>query len=884
MKSWLLVILLVIPCVAAAQVNPYARLSDPLSVARLDDSLHEPIEAITSNKIPPQTDPDEYNILASVSGKGILTHLWFVYDVPDTAAHLKIWVDDKLIASCTINELVTSEHGPIRPPLARYSSGCWVSDVQVPFEHSLKITYHQTVQNLFWYAVHWRPVLPMVQLPAVGSAMLSQWQREAEQAYTTNNLWVGAAHDSIGFSTLLKAQDTIEIAALDGPGYIQTLCFEPTSVDRPTLDSLIVEISWDDCSIPSVSVSLGKLFGALVWPRVMDYWYLKCDGTSKMTCLFPMPFEQRANIKLINIRTQEYYLPVSGYILYSRKKIDRRTSGYFYTSVQSTPETRYHVWHPMQHTLGRGQYVGTLLQLPTIKSPDVLEGDPMFTIDSNPKTSYRLTGTEDYFDGGNYFTGQRNPSPFGGCFNWATGMCRFHCLDAITFSSSFDFDFQHGYNTDVHEEYQTVTFYYKQWVPFWIDRDTIKAEEQWGISGSGYTPLEQVSIVVGDYPLTSLQADEQGKFKWIGIVPNRIPEGKYIVSVNTIENPNPIYVIKRPAIRPLVDTLPIVLEIRDTLSFSVSGFLPGERLSIYLDSELIQPLSPFIVRPNYRANSRIVIPSVDSGDHQLSVIGEYRDTARCSIPILVTSRRDYEFERLSLSDTTVSKNIEVRVASWAWWTSFGEQSFVQFRPDATNREVSFDFWVPKSGKYSINGFTSAGFEFGRYDCLVDGIGFCSIDGYDPASNGIVHSFGPWNISLLALDSGLHRFSFIYKGHDPKATDSLLWADRFFLTPYAVDSTNTGSKIDPSGSVAVELFPNPVSTGMLFIRSRENREHSDVTFRIVDRLGHLVAEQPHRAWDGEIITLEVRRLCSGEYDLEVLGDKGVCFRGAFIVVK
>src|ERR1051325_5799275 len=95
--------------------------------------------------------------------------------------------------------------------------------------------------------------------------------------------------------------------------------------------------------------------------------------------LFPYTTLFRS-VRLINHSKYETF--IFGMIAWHNEAIDRHKLGYFFTEARETNPTRFGVWHPVLHTLGRGKYVGLMFQLPAFANNAALEGDPKFIVDS----------------------------------------------------------------------------------------------------------------------------------------------------------------------------------------------------------------------------------------------------------------------------------------------------------------------------------------------------------------------------------------------------------------------------------------------------------------------------------------------------------------------
>src|SRR3569623_2120849 len=88
--------------------------------------------------------------------------------------------------------------------------------------------------------------------------------------------------------------------------------------------------------------------------------------------------------------------------------------------------------------------VGMAYGIPGPHNGYFLEGDPLFTIDSDATRRVGYTGTEDFFDGGWFFSDGPMRTPLVGCTQLYSNFYRLFLMDAVDFSRSFDLVAEHG--------------------------------------------------------------------------------------------------------------------------------------------------------------------------------------------------------------------------------------------------------------------------------------------------------------------------------------------------------------------------------------------------------------------------------------------------------
>jgi hypothetical protein len=578
---------------------------------------------------------------------------------------------------------------------------------------------------------------------------------------------------------------------------------------------------------------------------------------------------------------------MNGAVTYDHEGVDRLSQGYFYTDVCRSDPTRFHVWHPVLHTLGKGTYLGMILQLPESKNFTALEGDPLMMVDSNPRSTFRGTGTEDYFNGGNYFLWGPFSQPFQGCISWANSMYRFHCLDAMCFDRSFDFDFQHGFNADVEIPYRTTAFYYKQWTPFWTSRDTVMTGDLFAISGSGYASGEEIRFRLDSDLIGGVVADKNGNFIWKISTPNYWTPGCHILSANDVHRPEAICVLDKPAIRPICDTLPIRLEVGDTLAFTAYGFRPGEPLLFSLDSIPLSPKRSVTVRNDGRLYNYIQIPVIKEGTYHLRIIGDHNDTAIFSDLIAVSQTRNYEFERLhcqhSDSVTAAYQNL-----SYCYWASWSEQAVEICSPKRLGDTISFSFFVPEKDSFNIFAFATIGTNFGNYRYSLDGIQKGLFIGYKNLTGNDRIPSDTLKLGIATLDAGFHRITFTYLGHNASSKDSLLGADHFVIVPFRTNSEAHGAHL--SQPLNIILYPNPATSGYITIKllDYDVAPGGASIITVSDLLGrNVISHEVSSSTFKNPYTLMLGDLLSGRYSIHIRSNSSVGERditAPFVVSK
>ncbi len=290
----------------------------------------------------------------------------------------------------------------------------------------------------------------------------------------------------------VKAKSTATLAELKGAGSIKHVWFTINSPSPFHLRELVLRMYWDGETEPSVEVPIGDFFGT-------GFEYEDIPGGHRgqkyqswvslpitvqdraMNCYFEMPFGSGARITITNDGTQ--VVP----------------NLYFHIDYQQYPDARrvadkgrFHAqWkHELTRAVlesesggknvdgknnyvfmdakGKGQYVGTILNVFGLSTGWWGEGDDMFFIDGETvRATINGTGMEDYFN--NAWMFQKEFSyPFIGYLqqgnrDWTGShtMYRFHIEDPIYFQKSVRATIEHGHANDREDDYTSVAFWYQ---------------------------------------------------------------------------------------------------------------------------------------------------------------------------------------------------------------------------------------------------------------------------------------------------------------------------------------------------------------------------------------------------------------------------------------
>jgi len=252
-------------------------------------------------------------------------------------------------------------------------------------------------------------------------------------------------------SVAVKAGETVELAAIEGPGAIQQIWICPTGTWR----YLVFRFYWDGEAEPSIECPIGDFFGA-GWGQYAHLNSLPVcvNPGSALNCYWEMPFRQSCRVTVENLADEEsvvYYQ-----INYTLTDVPD-DAGYLHAQWRRTNPVPYkEVYTILDGARGQGHYVGTYLAWQSNSKGWWGEGEIKFYLDGDSDfPTICGTGTEDYFCGsynfepnwevngfkGNY---QEYSTPYAGLhqvirpdgtFNsqMRFGMYRWHIMDPVRF-------------------------------------------------------------------------------------------------------------------------------------------------------------------------------------------------------------------------------------------------------------------------------------------------------------------------------------------------------------------------------------------------------------------------------------------------------------------
>lgn len=343
----------------------------------------------------------------------------------------------------------------------------------------------------------------------VVSGLESLWLPQSgrsRRASTSGEPWDRSNHDS----RRLEPGQTMVLADLAGPGLITHWWITVRSEEPRYARLLLVRLYWDEEPQPSVEAPLGDFYGVghgVDRPLTSLPVRVGSDGRAR-NCYWPMPFRVSARL----ILTNEGALPAEVY-----SQVDwiehpdlPRQVPYFHAQYRQEHPAAAGQRYLLAAIAGRGQYVGTLLNLRARHDGWYGEGDDFFFVDNDTIPAIRGTGTEDYF--GDAWGIRQEQGPYSGATqvqisqDGLNSLYRWHLVDPIVFTWSLRAEIEHtGFIGDSQtyqerdDDLSSVAFWYQQ-----------EPHAPWPASPTGYQRLPW-SGLVESVRAQGLPADQQAR-------------------------------------------------------------------------------------------------------------------------------------------------------------------------------------------------------------------------------------------------------------------------------------------------------------------------------------------------------------------------------------
>ena len=414
------------------------------------------------------------HVMAEMTGPGAIVRLWSA-NADVGQGRLKIYLDGAAepALDAPFADLFLDKNPDFPSPLARRTSGGWISYVPIPYAKSCRVDFvtskSNSVGQLYYQVTYrtypagtkvhtWSAALNDNAKAALGTAVAA-WQALAQLAPATTE------------EADIAPGATRELFAGKGAGTIRELALAVPGADGPALRALVLRGAWDGEKEPSVLVPVADFFGS-TW-GVSNAWRSLALGRvgEVAYCRWPMPFAGSATLALENRGEKPVHVK---YAVAADKlrKLPPSTLRFHarwqrLTTVRNEP-------FPILDVKGRGHYAGVIMNMQGRGGLGFLEGDEMSYPDCEPDPkdlakgrTINGTGCEDYFNCGWYFgAGPTNVATHGCLYKSdresRITAYRFNYADVVPFQRSLLYTLEHGGRNDAPgADYAGVTFWYQ---------------------------------------------------------------------------------------------------------------------------------------------------------------------------------------------------------------------------------------------------------------------------------------------------------------------------------------------------------------------------------------------------------------------------------------
>lgn len=426
-------------------------------------------------------------LIAQRRGPGQIESIWFTRDFGNLGAtgRINVRIDGRTVIDGRLIDVLDGSLGaPFVFPLVANStqtSGGGYIRVPLPFRRSMRIT---TETNPGYYHVIYRkfagdhPVAPFRRIARVPRALRTAGEADPKpkrRRHVRERRFV------------LPAGGSVRVMRLRGSGSVAELGLRLAALDRMPADVAAdllrrarLRIRFD--GHPAVEAPLGQFFGSGLAPaRVRSVMFRMGPGAGDwLRSWWPMPYGRSASITLVNptgTRVPRGLVRVA-VDPSPRRRAELRSGreGYFHATTHGpAPTVRGRDWSFLR-TRGRGTFVG-VVQTMRADTTLYMEGDERVFVDGETSPSLHGTGTEDFYEGGWYFTSGFLTKPFtlplngfprilshtAGCdVKDCRSVYRLMLADAVPFRRSLRFGIEHGPVNDVDAAYSSTAFWYRQ--------------------------------------------------------------------------------------------------------------------------------------------------------------------------------------------------------------------------------------------------------------------------------------------------------------------------------------------------------------------------------------------------------------------------------------
>lgn len=344
----------------------------------------------------------------------------------------------------------------------------------IPYSKSLKVTFEEkSPESPRYLQINYRTYEEGTAVRSFTLKEANKLKSKIDEVAETLTKEVKPQGKSVDKEMQLASGESLALTLPSGTKAVRQLNFAISGFGAENyasdMENLILEMSFDGKK--TVSVPLSHFSGAGVGAKEVKSLYMESDGAGHITCNFPMPYKQNAEVSVTNKSSEALNISISA--IYGDYDWDDH-SLYFHCAHKEEFGVRLNNNYDSNDNLdwnfmtikGKGNYCGDLLSLFN-HAPDWYgEGDEKIWVDDDTFPSHFGTGTEDYYNC-SWAPVVVFQTPFGGATrsdepssHGYNTFFRTRILDVIPFKSSFRYDLEMlSWNPGTIDLYSTSFWY-----------------------------------------------------------------------------------------------------------------------------------------------------------------------------------------------------------------------------------------------------------------------------------------------------------------------------------------------------------------------------------------------------------------------------------------
>ncbi len=415
-------------------------------------------------------------VLADLKGPGVIHRIWTPTPTRDT---VQFYFDGETAPRISIPfiDLFSGNVYPFVSPVCGNEIGGYYCYIPIPYSRSCKIMY--TGEKIQFHQIQYRNYAEDTK----PESFPTEWPKSAKaELEKTRRFWETPARLSMlpeNAETIEEMQqfslspgETVSFFGNTGGGRIVGMELECGSALEGKHKDIIIRAQWDNDTAPAINSPVADFFGYAYGKPAMRSLLIGCDAGVNY-CYLPMPFEKKAELKLVYEKRADAPQPevkLKTKVYYTSAPRNREAEGRLYTVWRREIRPEDGKPYLFADIKDKGHYAGTIHWAQGLEPGMTLffEGDDSTAVDG--KMRIHGTGSEDYYNGGWYALLDRWDRgvslPLHGSLDYSLPMCRtggyrFYMTDKMSFDEELTLTMEHGPEGNKFPvDYTSLAFYY----------------------------------------------------------------------------------------------------------------------------------------------------------------------------------------------------------------------------------------------------------------------------------------------------------------------------------------------------------------------------------------------------------------------------------------